>query len=90
MNNGQHIILNMSFSRVLHMENTWVALVKSFPKKVFSFYSNDYELKVKILPSSHEQTQKAANFSWLVKRYDCVCVCARAIRGERQSKEGSL
>lgn len=24
------------------MENTWVALVKSFPKKVFSFYSNDY------------------------------------------------
>ncbi|KAK2564942.1 Tubulin alpha-3 chain [Acropora cervicornis] len=32
---------------------------------------NDYELKVKILPSSHEQTQKAANFSWLVKRYDC-------------------
>ena len=50
----------------------------------------DYELKVKILPSSHEQTQKAANFSSLVKRYDCVCVCARAIRGERQSKDGSL
>lgn len=39
----------------------------------------DYELKVKILPSSHEQTQKAANFSSLVTRYDyvCVCVCAR-------------
>ena len=50
--------------------------------------ATDYELKVKILPSSHEQTQKAANFSSLVKRYDCVC--ARANRGERQSKEGSL
>lgn len=33
----------------------------------------DYELKVKIFPSSHEQTQKAANFSWVVKRCDCVC-----------------
>lgn len=50
----------------------------------------DFELKVNIFPSSHKQTQKAANLSWLVKRSDCVCVCVHAIRGERQSKEGSL
>lgn len=47
----------------------------------------DFELKVNIFPSSHKQTQKAANLSWLVKRSDCVCVCVCTRSGESDNRK---